>query len=240
MSVSSSAQRQGPGPSKESRATARQAVRMPQTFRICHFPGNCSPPSSPLTPVLSLPEEEGCCHKQQAKPQRQQKGCGKPAREGKNANERREEEQGASVARYFFGLVEKAGQGGKNASGPSLPLSLLVQRAGLYAILFHKGSHAEQERALASFLSFLEERGLSHDEQIFCSDMLVYARQRDKTAYAFAKTQTHSLLRERPFPLMQGRNERGTRTIASIPTRQGERTSAKTRRNQDTQLQGVA
>ena len=91
--------------------------------------------------------------------------------------------QGASVARYFFGLAEKAGQGGKNVSGPSLPLSLLVQRAGLYAILFHKGSHAEQERALASFLSFLEERGLSHDEQIFCSDMLVYARQRDETAY---------------------------------------------------------
>lgn len=32
--------------------------------------------------------------------------------------------QGASVARYFFGLAEKAGQGRKNASGPSLPLSL--------------------------------------------------------------------------------------------------------------------
>lgn len=156
---------------------------MPHPFRNSHVSCECSLYPSPLALILSLPEEEGCCHKQQAKPQRQQKGCGKPARVGKNANERREEEQGASVARYFFGLAEKASRGGKNASGPSLPLSLLVQRAGLYAILFHKGSHAEQERALASFLSFLEERGLSHDEQIFCSDMLVYARQRDETAY---------------------------------------------------------
>lgn len=71
----------------------------------------------------------------------------------------------------------------KTLPGPLFLFPLLVQRAGLYAILFHKGSHAEQERALASFLSFLEERGLSHDEQIFCSDMLVYARQRDETAY---------------------------------------------------------
>ena len=94
LSVSSSAQRQGPGPSKESRATARQAVRMPQTFRICHFPGNCSPPSSPLTPVLSLPEEEGGHDKQTGEAKGQQKSCLQVTGMGNDAYERREEEQG--------------------------------------------------------------------------------------------------------------------------------------------------
>ena len=116
--------------------------------------------------------------------------------------------QSASVARYFFGLAEKASrETGDNAAGQPGSLSHLVQRAGLYAILFHKGSYAEQERALASFLDFLEERGLSHDEQIFCSDMLVYARQGDETAYVnkysirLHENADTSALAEKIFPL---------------------------------------
>ena len=101
----------------------------------------------------------------------------------KTANCAEEGRQGASSARYFFGLAKDAEGSAKNACGQPGPLSLLAQDAGLYAILFHKGNHAEQERAIASFLSFLEGKGLSHDKHVFCTDMLAYARRGDETAY---------------------------------------------------------
>ncbi len=92
------------------------------------------------------------------------------------------------AGRFFFGLATEQGEGarspadkaGKEKSGP---LSLYAQKAGLYAVCFHEGTYTEQERALAAFVRLLEQRGLRHDEQIFCSDMLVYARHEDQTSY---------------------------------------------------------
>lgn len=67
--------------------------------------------------------------------------------------------------------------------GPPGPLGLAVRREGLYAVCLHEGNYLEQEEALTAFLDVLHRRGLRHDGQIYCSDMLVYSRHQDKTSY---------------------------------------------------------
>lgn len=109
---------------------------------------------------------------------------------------------GRYVWRCFFGLA--AGQTGKAVQAPDRmpaqmpdqaaeqaaelpgtpdPLGLAVRREGLYAVCLHKGNYLEQEEALTAFLDVLHRRGLRHDGQIYCSDMLVYSRHQDKTSY---------------------------------------------------------